>query len=578
MSSQLNLSLSSGEAVPSSPRNVTIQVKPHHLLVTWDPPIETYGEVTMYIVSYSILPDSRITTNNVGGGSSFSLIPVEGQDGRLLKIQVQAQNQVGIGNMSTTRYVRIGCGRTFWLDPSASTSLLYPEMGTTYSAGVLCKWTLSTNDTYSLTFMFATIQLGEYSNELCIDAYVRIGNEGRFCHAQEQGKYIVSRDSNVTVIFTSGTGATGTGFYLNIMSRVKIPGPPSSITMKSSVKAILLTWAPPAELTLPITSYVIHYSVLPDGPALSIVLGPNKFYFAIGTTRFEGKLLVISITARTESIQGDASKPLYVRAACHRTIDVDPGVATNISSPNYPSQYPAGIICTWSIRTNMEATVSAKFLDFQLQDSSFCSSDYITLSINPDQRLCGVITPSGTFETGSTLDIKFVSDGEKQERGFLLQIQSKGSQRVSIRGNNGSEQLFSSTQILTTSPAPKLQTTKTTKATNDDFTAMGKAILTSSTLLIPISAITSPLLSTPQPVSKPLSPSTSSVALITSQTNNYQPDPAVLSTRTPLLSFEIITESTEVSSSESTIYSLVNLSINTKGLQGNGQSTSSRSG
>ncbi|KAL3886666.1 hypothetical protein ACJMK2_026646 [Sinanodonta woodiana] len=331
-----------------------------------------------------------------------------------------------------------------------------------------------------------------------------------------------------------------------------------------------MTWAPPTELTLSVTAYVIDYSVLPDGPTLSIVLGPNKFYFAISTTRFEGKLLVIRITARTENVKGDASQPLYVRAPCHRTIDVDHGVEKNISSPNYPGQYPAGIICTWSIRTNLEPTLAAKFLDFQLDDSSFCSSDYITLSINPDQRLCGVITPF-TFEAvGSTLDVKFVSDGEKQKRGFLLQVRSKEGQRGLT-----SEQLFSSTQILPTSPVPQLQTTKTKKMTSKGVTTLGKTTLTSSTLSISISAITSSLLSSPQAVSsKPPSPSASPASLKAIEVTDHQPNLASFSTRTPLLTFEKITNSIYINSSKSAVYSLVNWSISTERLHSHGQATS----
>ncbi|KAL3886839.1 hypothetical protein ACJMK2_026804 [Sinanodonta woodiana] len=416
-----------GLTVPFPPRNVTIEVATHHVIVKWDPPIEPNDAITIYVVSYSILPDLRVTINYVTDGSRFSLIPVEGREGRLFKIQVQAQNKVGLGNPSAARYARIGCGKTLWLNPSASTPLIYPETEGNYNSGILCQWTLFTKETCFFRITFVTLQLMVPDNKPCIEDYVTIGNKEHFCHAQEEERIVVCRDSKATVIFNSDIWAPGKRFNLLIMS-IKLPGPPSLSYTLSSDNAIILKLSPPTELTLPLSGYVIRYSILPDGPTFSKIMKPNMFHFSINTKHVEGKVILMNVTARIYDIEGVTSNLLKVRAQCQRNIVLEPNGATDIYSPNYPNHYPLGIICTWRIRAKRDVPLSVKFLDFQLEDSYRCTGDYITISTNPDEKFCGAILPFRIIETDvASLDVTFISNNEDQKSGFHLQVLARGT-------------------------------------------------------------------------------------------------------------------------------------------------------
>ena len=95
---------------------------------------------------------------------------------------------------------------------------------------------------------------------------------------------------------------------------VKSPGPPTNLKTRTTAHAIIVTWQPPIEKTLPITSYVIHYKVLPNGHAYRIVVGNAIQRFSVNTGSVEGKLLTFCVAASIGDLLGTASKNVYVRA------------------------------------------------------------------------------------------------------------------------------------------------------------------------------------------------------------------------------------------------------------------------
>ncbi|KAK7877998.1 hypothetical protein WMY93_031344 [Mugilogobius chulae] len=62
-----------------------------------------------------------------------------------------------------------------------------------------------------------------------------------------------------------------------------------------------------------------------------------------------------------------------------------------VSSPGWPFQYPSKVNCSWNIRARPGDTVTLSFLDFSLQPSQRCSSDYLLID---GLRLCGSSRPA----------------------------------------------------------------------------------------------------------------------------------------------------------------------------------------
>ncbi|KAM4718445.1 cubilin [Anableps anableps] len=96
-----------------------------------------------------------------------------------------------------------------------------------------------------------------------------------------------------------------------------------------------------------------------------------------------------------------------------------------ITSPNYPQNYPQNIDCNWVITVPDGEAVRIDFEgDFYIEPTSNCSFDYLELrdgsSLNSDliSRLCGNTRPSSQHSKGSSMLLRFRTDGSVTHRGF----------------------------------------------------------------------------------------------------------------------------------------------------------------
>ncbi|RWS11455.1 cubilin-like protein, partial [Dinothrombium tinctorium] len=108
---------------------------------------------------------------------------------------------------------------------------------------------------------------------------------------------------------------------------------------------------------------------------------------------------------------------------CGGTLTADRGV---IASPNFPDRYDTGLECDWLIRINPKDTMKLIFTEFDLEHHEECKFDYLEVYDGPDEsaplfgRYCSQKTrpPSKIISTGSTLFVKFRSDGSISGKGF----------------------------------------------------------------------------------------------------------------------------------------------------------------
>nr|XP_033781064.1 complement C1r subcomponent isoform X2 [Geotrypetes seraphini] len=101
-----------------------------------------------------------------------------------------------------------------------------------------------------------------------------------------------------------------------------------------------------------------------------------------------------------------------------------------ISSPEYPSPYPADLQCNYSIRLEKGLSISLKFLDpFEIDDHQQVECPYDTLQIyakgNRIGKYCGRKNP-GTIDTQShTVDLLFLTDDSGDCRGWKVHYTSE---------------------------------------------------------------------------------------------------------------------------------------------------------
>eukprot|EP00795_Rhopilema_esculentum_P014104 gene14104-5092_t len=104
----------------------------------------------------------------------------------------------------------------------------------------------------------------------------------------------------------------------------------------------------------------------------------------------------------------------------------DPLAIGNLSSPNYPTNYPINIECTWVLNVPAGDTILFTFVDLDIETGAGCRWDYVelrdggTLGSNSLGKFCGssVPTPARYISTGNQLFVKIRSDASVTGRGF----------------------------------------------------------------------------------------------------------------------------------------------------------------
>ncbi|XP_070768774.1 ovochymase-2 [Enoplosus armatus] len=95
-----------------------------------------------------------------------------------------------------------------------------------------------------------------------------------------------------------------------------------------------------------------------------------------------------------------------------------------ITSPNWPSDYQAQSVCTWRITIPSAESVHVVFTHFELQAINVLGNcvDYVEIFIShlvcSAGRFCGFAPPSNIVIPSNTVIIRFLSNGDNQQRGF----------------------------------------------------------------------------------------------------------------------------------------------------------------
>ena len=95
-----------------------------------------------------------------------------------------------------------------------------------------------------------------------------------------------------------------------------------------------------------------------------------------------------------------------------------------ITTPNYPNNYPNYMDCLWTIQLHPAMLIPLVCDEIAIEKEEGCPYDYMEilegdgLHSTVIERHCGVLNRSLTVERNGSLSIRFVSDQDKENKGF----------------------------------------------------------------------------------------------------------------------------------------------------------------
>ncbi|CAG5136882.1 unnamed protein product [Candidula unifasciata] len=100
------------------------------------------------------------------------------------------------------------------------------------------------------------------------------------------------------------------------------------------------------------------------------------------------------------------------------------GPEGGVTSPGYPNPYQHTIQCVWVITVARGSSVQLSFTDLDLEASSSCSHDYLTIRDGSDQRaptlgtFCNTGVPADIRSSSNVIGLEFHTDELNSGRGF----------------------------------------------------------------------------------------------------------------------------------------------------------------
>ncbi|BHF63125.1 Bone morphoproteintic protein 1 [Sparganum proliferum] len=128
----------------------------------------------------------------------------------------------------------------------------------------------------------------------------------------------------------------------------------------------------------------------------------------------------------------DASPVLLI--SCADYIKADNG---NISSPDYPNNYPPNSKCIWRIEVSVGFSVLLTFESFDLEEETDCLFDYLEIFDGSSEcspmlrKLCGSRIPTAVASSKNTMTVKFTSDSMNHKNGFNVKFEKVTYSEVS---------------------------------------------------------------------------------------------------------------------------------------------------
>ena len=96
----------------------------------------------------------------------------------------------------------------------------------------------------------------------------------------------------------------------------------------------------------------------------------------------------------------------------------------NVTSPNYPDNYPNSVRKTETIQVEQGLILSLQFIAFDIESSSTCDDDHLTITDGDGTTLmeksCGTTLPADIISTSNTVKLVFITDSSDERPGWSV--------------------------------------------------------------------------------------------------------------------------------------------------------------
>ncbi|XP_064418166.1 embryonic protein UVS.2-like [Latimeria chalumnae] len=145
-----------------------------------------------------------------------------------------------------------------------------------------------------------------------------------------------------------------------------------------------------------------------------------------------GNLMLIEFVSDS-SITAPGFTASYFVVTCGGTFTTKTG---EFSSPFYPENYRAHTECSWTIVAPRSHKIILEFKDFDLENSTECAYDYVTIRDGGTKedlikgKYCGSQKIHPFSSTGNSMMVSFVTDGKRSKKGFLANYTMFGDEKL----------------------------------------------------------------------------------------------------------------------------------------------------
>ncbi|XP_030748736.1 cubilin-like [Sitophilus oryzae] len=349
--------------------------------------------------------------------------------------------------------INTGCGGLLKEDRQ---SISYPPRDTEkYLANSNCRWVIVAPPGKIIQLTWLTFSVEQSFN--CTYDYVKIfdnntddgmgGLIGKYC-GSKLPPTLLSTSNIMTVDFVADTSINAEGFLLSYAflkednicegnyytpsGYIRSPGYPKGYPVNK--ECVWTITAPPgSQIMLNVSSFHLEFYPKCKYDYLEIRNGGSSASPLIGT--YCGTEIPKVIYSHTNKLylkfKSDMSKSepgFLIRwsSAATGCGGMLTGPSGSIISPHYPEPYAKNSECLWKILISLGSKIQIYFADFNLEEHSKCSIDYVELLDGGDinsKSLGRFCTPQikPVVSSGNRMLVKFRSDISYEGRGFHLQ-------------------------------------------------------------------------------------------------------------------------------------------------------------
>ncbi|KAK0071942.1 hypothetical protein PV325_012125 [Microctonus aethiopoides] len=161
--------------------------------------------------------------------------------------------------------------------------------------------------------------------------------------------------------------------------------------------------------------------------------GPVNF------TSSNNKMFIKFISDISVAGRGFSANYKAVPLRCGGNFQADQGF---IHSANYPKNYPNSQNCEWFIQVDKNHAINFTFIDFDIEDTTNCTDDYVKIFDGPTRNdvelgtFCTNVLPPSIISSGNVLLVVMRTDNLISAKGFKAQFERTCGARI-VTNNTG---------------------------------------------------------------------------------------------------------------------------------------------